>query len=220
MANTKKAGVVNLGCIPTGEYYTQFLQNLQDTADPAVWNVLANTETREGLYYKDPDLVAVASDYDALVLSPGDAKIGLRTPEREAEVGVLYDLIDIAVEKGIPVFGSVAGYQAILSSRGLTLVKLEGDKKTAFQREFQLDLSDQGDRIAHIDEPLTVKLGSSYAFGEKAVEGVEHLVDHHGFPILSRVVSHDPEAPIYGCQANIDLVKPVVANWFKVAQNI
>ncbi len=222
----KSIGVINLGCIPGGDYWNSFISNLKSVIDLNFWEVKSEGHPERGRFgYREIDF-DFTDAYDALVLSPGDAKIGLRTPDREPEVGGLYDLIDRAIAKNVPIFGINAGYQALNSAHGKVLRKLSDTEKENLNREQEISLSSVDNNIVGGVDSLIVKIGSGYVVSGNSEEmrkdsvmrqkqdSVNHLVSIGNVPIISCF----GEGLACGSQANIQYVHPIVINFFNMAK--
>jgi len=188
-----KVGVITLGLNPQGDYLAEFLENLKSVSsmDISVFD------------YKSLDPTQIAkSSIDVLVLSPGDALVGLDTVDRKKRdpgISPLYDLIRESVINGIPLLGINAGHLALNCAYDLPIDKIpEG-----YSGMHEFDLTSVSDPIVRGINTLPVNLTNGYAVLPKdktSQDMVIQLVDHLDRPLISRIES---EAPVYGVQFNI-----------------
>ena len=152
-----------------------------------------------------------------MVLSPGNALVGLDTDERnrrDSGIRPLYAFIREPVENGVPLLGINAGNEALNCAYKIPIDKVpEG-----YKGKHGIDLTGVNDSIADGIDRITVELNNEFAVlsRESTPPGkVTHLVDHMGHPLISRVES---KAPVYGMQFNIQPgTEKVFENFFKLA---
>jgi len=224
-------GVINLGCTPGGDYWNAFVDKLREAIDPDFWDVVAEGTPESGKDgYKSSELFGITEDtYSAIVLSPGNAKIKLRTEngqfsrEREEEVGRLYNIIDAVIAKKIPIIGFNAGHQALCTSHGWFPKKVPDDQIEAYKTEQTVQIEGTNDPIFTGVSELDIKLGNSYVCNGKSADSTMRerqeqvgflLNDNCGFPLITRI----GDGIVYGSQANIKYVGSVVKNFFDMAQ--
>jgi len=205
-----KLGVITLGLNPQGDYLAEFLKNLKRVSgmDISVFDY-------ESL---DPDKIA-ESGIDALVLSPGNALVGLDTDEKfERDPGIrpLYDFIRKSIENGVPLLGVNAGHEALNCAYGLPIEKVpEG-----YKGEQQIDVTGVDDPIVEGIGALTMNLTNGFAVKPKkstTQDRVTQLANHMGYPLISRVIS-ESGTPVYGVQFNIQPgTEQVFKNFFQLA---
>ena len=168
------------------------------------------------------------TDYDALVLSPGNAPVGLLTTKRAAKypgIKSLYQLIHTAVREGIPLIGINAGHEALNCAHGWAIDKIPDDEKAQYQTESEIDITGVTDIIAQKVNDITIKLSNGYGVLPRTKQKtrpdqdkVNQLVDHMGYPLISQV---DSPAPVYGVQFDIeDGTKAIFENFFELCRSI
>ena len=213
-----KLGVITLGLNPQGAYLAEFRENLKRVSgmDFSVFR------------YESLDPTEIAeSGVDALVLSPGNALVGLDTDERfERDPGIrpLYDFIRKSVENGVPLLGVNAGHEALNCAYGWAIDKIPDNLKEKYQGEQVINLSSINDLLVSGVGEITMQLNNDYAVlpREKQAERplqdrVTQLVDFMGRPLISKVKS-ESGAPVYGVQFNIQPgTEQVFKNFFQLA---
>lgn len=204
-----KLGVITLGLNPQGDYLAEFLENLKKISgmDISVFD------------YKSLDPTEIKSGVDALVLSPGNALVGLDTDERfERDPGIrpLYDFIRKSVEKGVPLLGVNAGHEALNCAYGLPIEEVP----KGYKGEQRIDVTGTDDPIVEGIDTLAMNLTNGFAVKPKertAQDKVTQLVDFMGRPLISKVKSESGTS-VYGVQFNIQPgTEKVFENFFQLA---
>ena len=208
-----KLGVITLGLNPQGNYLAEFLEKLKRVSnmDMTVFD------------YKSLDPTQIAeSSVDALVLSPGNAKIGLATAsraERDPHVQITQLLVQNAVYDRIPILGVNVGHQLLNNTYNHGIEKV-GD---GYHEEGKVSLKDVEDPITDGVDELVLALTNNWGvplkqesrFGQNQIT---QLVEYKGFALISKGKF---EAPTYGVQFNIQPEnegnKKIFENFFKLA---
>lgn len=207
----QRLGIVNLGL--TQENFGKFKDKVGSLTN-GEWT---DTPT---FHYREINPTDIASACDALVLSPGDAKIGLLDYKRDSQIGPLYNLIHNAIEEGIPLLGINAGHQALNCAYGWAVGEIANKK--GYQEKQDFKFSRVNDQIVEDIESITMQLTNNYGvlpahkqrgrWGQSKVKQLAHFMDHC---LISRLES---ETPIYGVQFNIQPgTEPVFRNFFDLA---
>ncbi len=121
-------GIINLGV--STEYFERFKTSIFNAREKNQVQVSYDFNYGD---LNDKKIEEIIDTCDTLVLSPGNAKVGLLTPERaERDPGIppLYELIQKAAERGIPLLGVNAGHQAINCAYGWAIDKIPQDKES------------------------------------------------------------------------------------------
>jgi len=213
-----KLGIINLGLTP--DNFERFQQRVLD---------VRGNDWGEELYtshYNKIDPTEIAASCDALVLSPGDAPVGLLNYDRarrEPQIGPLYSLIEAAIIEGdVPVLGVNAGYMALVDSLGCGIKAIPNDDKGNHHKKRVHDLSQVDDPITEGIGEITIALSNNYGvlpnqkmrWGQGAITHIDSL----GKFALMSVVKTTSGAPVYGVQFNIgDGTEPIFRNFFKLA---
>ena len=223
-------GIVTLGLNPKGEYLADFLSDV-DSLSKDDWT-RGEPLDYQNLKKEDGYIDEFLKFYDALILSPDSAKVGLPGPERfERDPGIepLYKLIRKAADSNVPLLGINAGHQAINCAYNWAIDKIPDDIKEEYQQEMQeINLNKIIDsKTGEIDplgaekEHILMKLSNGFAVLPQerqkwgAEDKVKQIADFKGYPLISRVES---EAPVYGVQFNIQPgTVPIFKNFLQLA---
>ena len=188
-----KLGVITLELDSKGTYLANFLENLgrvskMDIAD-----------------FDYTSLEKVDDSIDILVLSPGNAPVGLDTDKRfqnHPQIRPFYEFIRNSIEGGKPLLGINAGHEALNCAYGWAIDKIQGDLKDDYQKNKVLDLSSINDPILIGVEDIKMQLSNDYAvlpLEKQAVrplqDKVTPLVDFMSHPLIS-IVNSESEAPV------------------------
>jgi len=202
-----KIGVITLGLNPHGDYLAEFLESLERVSG-------MNTTIFD---YKSLDLTQIAeSSVDVLVLSPGEALVGLDTDERNARDPGIRPLYKLIREFEGPMLGINTGHEALNCAYGWAIDKIPDGLKEEYQKKQVIDLSFINHPLVSDVEEITMQLSNGYAVlpREKQAERplqdkVTQIAYHMSHPLISRVES---EAPVYSVQFNI---QPGTGNVFE-----
>ena len=213
-------GVVTLKLDPHGAYLAKFLKNLKEVSgmDINVFDYKLFNSTTED------EIAAFMNSSSMLVLSPGDAPIGLATPERIKEhpaIGKIYDLVRTSVDKGVPVLGSNAGHLALNCAYDWAIAGVpEG-----YTGKHKISLTGD-DPIFEGIETLAMNITDSIRYAVLSLEAqatrdlqdrIAPLAKHLGRPLISKVNS-ESGAPVYGIHPNIQPgTEKLYGNFFQLA---
>jgi len=207
-----KLGVITLGLNPQEDYLRIFLEDLERVSgmDTNVFDYKSLNEVDDSI--------------DILVLSPGEASIGLDTDERFIKDPAIRSLYKLIREFEGPILGVNAGHEALNCAYGWAIDEIPDDLKDEYQRNQVFDFSSIDDFLVSGVDDISMQLSNDYAVLplEKQAkrplqDKVTPLINHMGYPLISRVES---EAPVYGVQFNIQPgTEKVFENFFRQASH-
>jgi len=207
-------GIITLGLKPEGEYLAKFLEDLERVSnrDLSVFDYRSLDPTPN-----------VESGVDSLVLSSGDAPVGLDTEDRfkrDPNIRALYAFIRTSVGDGVPLLGINAGHLALNCAYDWAISGVpEG-----YKGEHQISITNTDDPFIGGIDALTMNLTNGFAVlplkdqaHRPLQENIAPFVDFMGHPLISRV-SSESGAPVYGVQFNIQPgTERVFRNFFQLA---
>ncbi|MBD3164278.1 hypothetical protein GF323_03695 [Candidatus Woesearchaeota archaeon] len=213
----KKLGIITLGLTPDGEYLNNFLSSLGKTLSDE-WNSIKGVHDYKHI---NP---AELMDYDALVLSPGTAKVGL--PQTRAEIDPhvlnLYNLIQNAANENIPILGINAGHMAINNAYNWAIDRVPDSEKEKYQSAHEITVSSLPYPVFEGIDKLAFQLSNTYAVlpekKQKRRPGQKRVIQLLAFMDTVLVSGIDSAAPIYSAQFNIeDGTQKFFENYFRLA---
>lgn len=218
----KKLGIINLGL--TSDKFEEFKQKVLDAG---------GKDFGEGLYtshYKEIEPTKIAESCDSLVLSPGNAIVGLLNydrAKRDRDIGPLYSLIEAAIIEGnVSILGVNAGYEALVNSLGCGIQSVDDIDKGDYHKEKDHDLSQVKDQITEGIDKISMTLTNNWRvepLGLKDKTGwgqnrIKHIALLDNFALMSKIETTDG-APVYGVQFNIEQgTEPIFRNYFSLAK--
>ena len=206
-----RVGVITLGLKADGAYQRRFMEDLSRV-------VQASGDWAENMpwwRYDRLDFQKVVDSCDTLVLSPGDAKVGLReTRDPSNPILKVYDFIEELAKKGVPVLGINAGHMAVHNAYGWGIIEVPESERDTFKARQEYFMRTDDGQIVKADDPLLagidkitmqltngwvvpIRCGQIERLGQ---DNIEQIATYRGSVLISRVKS---KAPVYGVQFNI-----------------
>jgi len=158
--------------------------------------------------FSDAEAAAEASQFDAVLLSPG--------PGTPKNAGVSIPLVKAALASGMPLLGVCLGHQAIAEALGATVTVAE----ELMHGKTSLVTHDGGDLYAEVPQPFTATRYHSLAVVDSTVPAELTVTARTQGGVIMGV--QHKSAPVYGVQFHPESVLTeggyqLLANWLSIA---